>query len=209
MARPVKAPEFVIDTSASTESRVWAEAARELAQRWFPLITPLLATDGWSPPKRIRFLFKPDIDAPAYASGSDITISSRWIREHPDDFGVVIHEMTHVIQAYGGPGERPGWLVEGIADYIRWWRFEPESPRTPIDPDRASYRDAYRTTAAFLAWITGRVHRGIVPALDRALRQGTYREILFEQTTGKSLDALWAEYVAWVRATTPALRARR
>ena len=32
-----------------------------------------------------------------------------------EHFGVVIHELTHVIQAYPAAGDKPGWLVEGIA----------------------------------------------------------------------------------------------
>ena len=37
--------------------------------------------------------------------------------EHPEDTGMVIHELTHIIQNYPSPD--PGWVTEGIADYIR------------------------------------------------------------------------------------------
>lgn len=68
---------------------------------------------------------------------------------HPDDQGAIVHEMVHVVQQYRGRGN-PGWLVEGIADYFRWFVYEPPSKQPHPDLSRASYRDSYRTTAAFL-----------------------------------------------------------
>jgi hypothetical protein len=67
-----------------------------------------------------------------------ITISGKWITEHPDDLGMVIHELVHVVQGYPNSRHKAGWLVEGIADYIRWWRYEPEAPRPRIDPAKSS-----------------------------------------------------------------------
>ncbi len=203
LSRPLAAPEVVIDVTDSPESRAWAERARDLAREWFPLVCQLLATEQYTPPKTLRLVFKKGISAPAYASGSEITINADWIQQHPDDFGMVIHEMTHVIQSYPGGrrGEKPGWLVEGIADYIRWWRYEPEAPRTPINPQKASYRDSYRTTAAFLAWVVGKYDRRLVSNLDRALRTRAYSDELFQKATGKSLDQLWTEFVATLPKT--------
>jgi hypothetical protein len=126
-----------------------------------------------------------------------MTINADWIKAHPDDFGMVIHELTHVVQAYHH--QNPGWLVEGVADYIRWWRYEPESPRTPVNPEKAKYTDSYRTTANFLAWVVGQNHRTLVPELDKAMKDGTYSDDLFEKITGKSLDTLWADYIATLR----------
>lgn len=140
-------------------------------------------------------VFKPNIDAPAYTAGDEITINAGWIHDHPDDFGMVVHELTHIVQAYPSAGDKPGWLVEGIADYIRWWRYEPEAPRPHIDPQKSSYRDGYRTTGAFLAWLLQTYDKRLVHRLDQALRTGTYPEAIFQQVTGKPLDTLWAEFV--------------
>lgn len=82
---------------------------------------------------------------------------------------------------------------DGIADYIRWWRYDPEAPRSPIAAD-ASYRDGYRTAAAFLAWVTAKYDKRIVRRLDRALRDGKYADAIFQEVTGKTLDALWDEF---------------
>ena len=36
----------------------------------------------------------------------------------------MIHETCHVVQRYRGRGN-PGWLVEGVADYVRFFVYEP------------------------------------------------------------------------------------
>ena len=198
LSKPLRTPKVVIDVSDSPESRAWAEQAKKLTEEWYPHLTQILATEDFKPKKTLKLIFKKGIGPPAYASDGNITIKAEWIAAHPDDFGMVIHELTHVIQSYpGGQGRiKPGWLVEGIADYVRWWRYEPEAPRTPVDPEKASYRDSYRTTAWFLAYVTGRYNRTLVYQLDRALRNGTYSDELFQKIAGKPLDDLWKEFAA-------------
>ncbi len=199
LTKPLSAPEITIDVSDAPEARPWAEQAKKLVETWFPIVSQLLATDHYTPPKTLKLTFKKDISYPAYTSGPEITISASWIQKHPDDFGMVIHEMVHVQQGYPSRRNTPGWLVEGIADYIRWWRYEPEAPRTPINPAKASYRDSYRTTAAFLAYLVGKYDRTLVRQLDQALRSGAYSDEIFHKATGKTLDALWAEFVATIK----------
>src|ERR1043165_3008518 len=78
-----------------------------------------------------------------------------------DSVGSMSHEAVHVAQQYGrarGRNRVPGWLTEGIADYIRWWKYEPASMRRPVAPTKrngqpASYTDSYQTTAAFLEYV--------------------------------------------------------
>jgi len=141
-------------------------------------------------------VIKKEISAPAWANGGTITISGKWITQHPDDLGMVVHELTHVVQSYPGSKSTPGWLVEGIADYIRWWRYEPEAPRPKVDPVKSKYTDSYRTTAAWLAWTSRKYNMGLVPALDRSMRKGEDPMPLFEQLTGKNADDLWSEFAA-------------
>ena len=88
----------------------------------------------------------------AYTSGTTITCAEAWFTAHPDDYGAVIHELCHVVQAYGRPGA-PGWVTEGIADYVRWFVYEPAERHPRPNPDRAKYTDSYRTTGAFLNYV--------------------------------------------------------
>ncbi len=113
---------------------------------------------------------------------------------------MVVHELVHVLQAYPPASGARGWLTEGIADYIRWWRFEPEEfalhGRPAIDPARSRCTDGYRTTAYWLAWTAKRYDLRLVRALDAAMRRGEDPMPLFAQTTGRDADALWAEFLA-------------
>lgn len=212
LAPPLPCPPVVVDVSDSPESKLWADRAKALVEAWFGKVTELLATSAkdpvtgkesgkaFVPPKEIRLVFKKKIDVPAYASGGSITINGSWIAQRPDDLGMVIHELVHVVQQYPNSRTKPGWLVEGIADYIRWWRYEPElhagTGRTKIDPEKSKYTDAYRTTAMWLAWCSRKYDMRLVPALDKALREGQDPMPRFTELTGKSADELWKEFVA-------------
>jgi hypothetical protein len=108
---------------------------------------------------------------------------------------MIVHELIHVIQAY--PKYDPGWLVEGIADYIRWWLYEPKPTGVPKSMARASYRDSYRTAGAFLAYVE-HGHPGTVKGLNDVLRKGGYAADTFEKLTGSPLDTLWSDFArAW------------
>lgn len=210
LAKAQVAPVIEIDVTDSPESKEWAETGKALLEEWYGKLTQLLATDGVDPmtgrqtgnafkrPDKIRLVFKKELNVPAYASGAEITISGKWIADHPDDLGVVIHEAVHVIQQYPNYDGKQGWLVEGIADYIRWWRYEPElhsgSSRTRINFASAKYTDAYRTTAKFLAWASRKYDMRLVPALDKAMRDSRDPMPVFEAVTGKSAEDLWDEF---------------
>ena len=138
----------LVDTNDAPDLKDWGNKAGTLCVEWFPKIAALLPSDGFTAPKEVTLYFDPQMKGVAHASGGKITISAAYVRQHPDDLGMVIHELTHVVQSY--PAGGPGWLVEGIADYIRIVHYEPKAPRPKLDPAKASYKDAYKTTAMFL-----------------------------------------------------------
>lgn len=158
----------------------------------------MLASEGFSPPKRIRLNFRNDYDGVAATSDDKIDISANYVCRATNDFGIVIHELTHVVQAYDRGGN-PGWLVEGVADYIRLTHFEPQARRPRIDPARASYRDSYQTTAIFLEWVEKKHDPQLVTELNRAMREGKFQMEIFKGRTGKTLDELWAEFITTLR----------
>ncbi len=194
----LRPPKFLLDSSSAANdsaAEAWGKQAQALCEEWFPIICRFLATDDWTAPETVQLVLNRDLKVPGATSGAKIQISVDWITKHPDDFGMVIHELTHVIQNYPPNPKQPGWLVEGIADYIRYWKFEPEAPRGRIDVKRASYRNGYGTTAAFLAWIVWKYDKRIIRRLDESLRNGRYADDIFQEATGKELDALWAEFI--------------
>jgi hypothetical protein len=128
----------------------------------------------------------------AYTSGNTIVIAADWVKKHADDYGMVIHELTHVVQAYRGGGN-PGWLVEGVADYIRFFKYEP-GKLGPINADRAHYYDSYRVTAAFLAYVTEEYDKELVRKLNQRMREGKYKEEVWKDLTGKTVKELDEEW---------------
>ena len=101
--------------------------AKTLVEKWYPIINNLLKTDGFTPPSKVKIVFKKDMKGVAYTSGNTITIAGDWIKKSPNDYGMVVHELTHVIQQYRRTKRTDGWLVEGIADYVRFFKYEPNT----------------------------------------------------------------------------------
>ena len=183
----------LVDTNDAPDLKEWGNKAGTLCVEWFPKIAALLPSDGFTAPKDVTLYFDPKMKGVAHALGGKITISAAFVRGHPDDWGMVVHELTHVVQSY--PNGGPGWLIEGIADYIRIVHFEPQAPRPKLDPAKASYKDAYKTAAMFLEWIEQHHTAGVVVKLNAALRAGAYKDELWANLTGKTVDELWALFM--------------
>jgi hypothetical protein len=188
-----KTYEITIDTSETPELKDWAEKLRPVVEQWYPTIVEYLPSEGYTAPRQLSITFK-NMDGVAYTRGTRIVCAAAWFKAHPDDQGAVIHELAHVVQQYRGGGN-PGWLVEGVADYIRWIKYEPEAKRPRPDPRRAKYTDSYRTTAAFLEYVAAAHEHEVVVRLNQAMRQGRYRPELWKEYTGKTVDELWEAYV--------------
>ncbi len=188
---------ITVDTSETPDLEAWGRNAGEEAVKWFPKIVELLNSPDFKPYKEVHISLKKDMGGVAATGRAHINISAGYVRNHKDDVGMVIHEMTHVIQAY--PPGSPGWLVEGVADYVRLMHYEPQAPRPRVNPDRASYRDSYKTTAAFLNWVEKNHDAQLVPKLNRAMREQTFKIELFKDYTGKSVDDLWKDYTDSLR----------
>jgi Peptidase of plants and bacteria len=195
-----KAAVTITARSEDPEQAEWAEAARKRCELWHPLIMRILGNDSEPKHKEISIVVRP-MRGIAATGGARISVSADYVKQHPDDEGMIVHELVHVVQAY--PNPNPGWLTEGIADYIRYWHYEPGKREFPIR-ERSSYKNSYGTTARFLAWVQVAKDAKIVQKLDAAMRKGEYKDELFEQATGRTLDQLWAEFAQTaIRAPQP------
>lgn len=192
---PANAPKYdiVMDTTQSPDLKAWADKLRPEIEKWYPLIVQYLPSDGYTAPRKFTITFK-KMNGVAYTSGTDVVCAEQWFKAHPDDQGAVIHELVHVVQQYRSRGN-PGWLVEGIADYIRWFKYEPRTKRPRPSPTRAHYNDGYRTTAAFLEFVATKYDHEIALRMNEAMREGRYKTDLWKDYTGKTPEDLWAEYV--------------
>jgi hypothetical protein len=188
--------DVLLDFNDAPDAKAWALDAAEYAIEWYPKLCALLASDGFEPPKEFTLHFKP-MDGVAYTSDRTITISAKWIADHPDDLGMVAHELVHVIQRYRGEGEHapPGWLTEGIADYVRYYVVEPDSKRKDFDAGRIDYTAGYQPAAGLLDWIE-KERPGAVVKLNALLREGKYTAGAFRDIAGGDPDALWRTFKA-------------
>lgn len=188
-----------VDASEALDVAAWAKHAGELCAEWYPKISALLASDGFTPPKTVTLRFK-NMRGVAGTGGNEIGVSAEYVRRHTNDWGMVIHELTHVVQSYPPVAPEFGWMTEGIADYIRLAHFEPDVRPPRINPDRAKYTDSYKTTAAFLRWIEKAHDPAIVKKLNQSLREQKFKLELFKDYTGKTVDELWGEFTDSIRA---------
>jgi hypothetical protein len=126
----------------------------------------------------------------AAAGGGRITGSVNYFKARPGDIGAMIHETVHVVQSYRTGG--PGWLVEGIADYIRFFKYEPgKLGKISKDPH---YNGSYRTSAAFLNFVVQKYDKHLVRKVNKGLRDGVYREEIWKTLTKKTLKELDEEW---------------
>jgi hypothetical protein len=202
---------IAIDTSGAPDLKDWAETklAPVLAE-WYPKIATMLASDGYSPPNAFRVAIRPGRGVAA-TGGTNVTVNSDWLKNEltREGVGAILHEEVHVIQRYGG-GRRsnpdaarvrpPGWLVEGIPDYIRWFKYEPQSHGADITWMRTrrnlslKYDAGYRISANFLNYIVETYDKSLITKLNAACRQGKSTDDIWKDGTGKTLAELGDEW---------------
>ena len=193
--------EIAFDLSQTPELKEWVDAKlKPVCAKWYPMIVEMLPSEGYTAPERFTIVFHKDMRGVANASGRRINCAAPWFKRNLDGeaVGAVVHEMVHIVQQYRrarGGNRNPGWMVEGLADYIRWFLYEPEDKRPRPNPTRAKYTDSYRTTAAFLAYVKETHDKELIKKFNTAMREGKYSADLWKDYTGKTADDLWADYV--------------
>jgi hypothetical protein len=193
-------PRGFVDISQAPDLADWAARAEKDMESFWNDTAAILYTDGFITPNAVNVIYRtgPRVTGVAATGGGVMEVNSAYCRRFPHDTALTVHETAHVVQASGG--NAPGWLIEGVADYIRWVKFEPQSFHPKINVEKATYHDAYRTSAAFLGWCSLHYDSELVTKLNQYCRFGGYSNALFEKFCGKSVDALWLEFVADYKA---------
>jgi len=173
-------------------------------QEWYPKLVAMLPSEGFEAPHEFSIVFKKDMPGVADTSGTHIRVAAAWFRANlkGEAIGAVIHEMVHVVQQYDRPVQpnsipAPGWLTEGLDDYIRFYLFEPQTHGADISKSGAAgvqYNGSYRITANFLNYVSRKYDTNLVPKLNAAIRNGNYNENLWKNITGHTVQDLGAEW---------------
>ncbi|HEY1121369.1 MAG TPA: basic secretory protein-like protein [Haloferula sp.] len=197
---------YIIDSTKAPNLTEWSE--KELLpviEEWYPKLVAMLPSKGYRAPDQVTFEYRDDMGGtPAYAAGNKISMSAPWYADQlkNEAKGCTIHEMGHVVQNYWrasqtnrNPKETPGWITEGICDYIRWFLYEPKSQGAHVrDVNQAKYDASYRITANFLDWVVEKKDEGLLQKLNAAAREGDYEEKLWKEWTGSTLQELGEQW---------------
>lgn len=188
------------DYSKFPDLKVWADKADTQMEAFWPDMAALLYSDNFITPNKVNVIYRqgPDVTPVAATGGGVMTVNVDWARGNPADTGLTVHEVAHVVQSMSA--YNPVWLIEGVADYLRWTRFEPQNYKVQINPARATYHDSYRTTGAFLRWCELNYDSTLVTKLNNDVRFGNYNNDLFKKYTGKDVDTLWTEFITAYKA---------
>lgn len=178
-----------------------ATIQKNLIETYFEVYPKLVSMFNDKATHDVVFVTDTAYNGVAEASGNRILFSTKYMNKFPYDVDVVTHEGMHIVQGYGySYGRDLVWLTEGIADFIRYkygvdnvgskW-FLPSFKAKP-----QGYKDSYRVTARFFEWIDQKIKPGMIVAIDKQLRNGTFKESTWVDLSGKTLDELWAAYSA-------------
>jgi hypothetical protein len=212
----------LLDVSFAPDAGDFALKTSPLLLEWYPKINDILYGPDHPLPYNILIVsFQHGLSYPAFTTENIIHVSADTLRNRQDSYeGMVVHELTHVVQHYPKGQADAGWLVEGIADYIRHEAFEKDIQptmhldaqahaygytdkepyfhsleKTGTDMREKGYLKSYTVASSFLFWLETRKDKQVVPHLNQALSQGQYTPELFRQFCGQPLDDLWVEYV--------------
>jgi len=152
------------------------------------------AFDPVNAPQLVIVDFAPDFSPPASLNGTTITLSSDWVKQHPNDRGLLTHELAVMLEHY--PSAVPGWFADGLADYARDV-YGPADDDWSL-PDRVQPQESYRqggaVTARFLLWLEQYTRLDIVDQLNHALQTKQPFASTFHRLTHHTVDELWNKY---------------
>ncbi len=133
--------------------------------------------------KKVVIIIDPDYKGVAATNDGIVRVNPEWMHKHPKDIDVITHEVMHIVQAYP-ENAGPGWITEGIADYVRYKMGVNNASsgwRLPDYNSKQNYTDAYRVTARFFVWIEKNYKRNLVKKLNTAMRDKLYNSWLLEK----------------------------
>lgn len=181
------AVEVIVDTSQAPDLKPFGSQVQNTLTQSYKPISDYLKSPTFKDVPTINVLFDNKYDGIAYAQNTRIVGATKYYRDHKDDIGSMVHEMTHVIQKYQNC---PGWVTEGVADYMRYYHFETNKQLPKPGPSN-HYTQGYWVTAYFLNYVVQRVRGDMIKYVNKDCREGTYADSIWPRLTNKDVDTLW------------------
>ncbi|CAG7647236.1 unnamed protein product [Allacma fusca] len=177
--------------TATRDLKDFADKVHATLIKWYPRLADELSLSPSTPIKRISITFDPVYERVTYLTGNKIVGGVKYYRTHQDDVGSMIYTLIRYIQDYKNG---PDWLAQGIADYLRFYIFEPHH-LLDIPSPKDKYTDGYRVTAYFLNYLVNKFNmtQDIVYWLNKHCREGTYSSTIWVTFLDETVDELWAD----------------
>lgn len=204
----VKSPVRKVEFKKVPEVAGFADHVRQYATEMYPKVWELFADDGKKPPEKFDVVI-----GPLKSGRSGTTLIKRWgtsriwintgfITNYTCQLEtlnkVLVHEMTHVAlldNASLSSKSCPFGWVEGLADYAFYKLVGTNGWGCPeCNIENPHYTFGYSCAGAFLLYVESRFGSNVIQQLSAEIRRQNYSDAFFAETTGKSLDILWADF---------------
>ncbi|MEU3567347.1 basic secretory protein-like protein [Kitasatospora sp. NPDC036755] len=188
-------PTIDLDYSQAPDLGPWLEQQKKTVADYYPTISDLITKGAFKAPGYFKIIMDPALTQyPAYAwrnpatGNNEIHVNIGYTRNNKGDTGFLVHEAVHVA-VWDNPTGRPGWLGEGLADWVRDYNFQPGTGAQHFGSD-TNYDSGYQATARFIDYVSKTYNK---PDLAHFLNTTNYSEQLWTQLTGKTAQQLWNE----------------
>ena len=145
MSSPRSSFIVILNTEEVPSQANWGIAAKNLIEQWDRPVLDMLGVNLSTAIDTVFLTLRNVEEGIAWTDGNNIDVTSFWMNLHPEDLGLIVHELVHVHQ--DSTHFESGWITEGISDYIRWDFYE-NKPLDwfPVDTILDGYTRSYRIT---------------------------------------------------------------
>ncbi len=211
----------------------FAIKSKIICENYYGKLIEQLDSRGYKPYPNVRLEVK-EMKGVAATGGNYIAYAADFYRKNKQDFGSVVHELTHVVQQ--SPAYDPVWVIESTADYLRYYYgYRGKLQESP----GAHFTNGYQRGADFFKYIVNtyklpnfikdlnaevraktfhvpfdkRDHKAREAArklqlqkLDKFFIKVTSNRDKAKVKRGKTVQQLWDEYQQWLtQSDRPAL----
>ena len=192
-----------VNYSKYLQEMAYAHQVVDLADKVIPKVKSIHT--GRSPDEKIKIILDRNREWPAATEGKTVVlnldhfdkIAETYGMREADD-GAIVHEIDHAILYAPKYDNSTSWLIEGIADYVRYSLGYQRRQKGGLNGSYPHFEEivlsSSQSTADFIMFLQT-MRSTIVKDLVRALLNGTYNEKIFKKYYKKTLEELIAEYI--------------
>lgn len=178
-------PTVSVDSSQAPDlANLLNNQAKPLIETWYPKMADALVYPDFVLNKPLKIIADNNYEGIAAVFGGDtIRLDPDWFRARPDETNPFIHELFHMIQAWGN-NDTSGWFTEGSADWALEWMFRANRYKIETLSPSAKLTDGYTTTGMMIQWAQVKYSSTFVRKMMINIKKGVYNESMVTSITG-------------------------